>query len=172
MGEPLIGRLLLYDATTMTFDEVRLRKNPNCPICGEHPTIAELIDYEQFCGMPAHDHSEFATNVVGVPAITPVELKRRLDAGDDLFILDVREPHEWEISNLADLGAVLIPKGQVLEHLGELDTAREIVVQCKTGGRSADIVWLLQRHGFRKLLNLEGGINRWAVEVDTSLPVY
>ncbi len=172
VGEPLIGRLLLYDATTMTFDEVRLRKNPNCPICGEHPTIAELIDYEQFCGMPAHDHSEFATNVVGVPAITPVELKRRLDAGDDLFILDVREPHEWEISNLADLGAVLIPKGQVLEHLGELDTAREIVVQCKTGGRSADIVWLLQRHGFRKLLNLEGGINRWAVEVDTSLPVY
>jgi len=172
VGEPLIGRLLLYDATTMTFDEVRLRKNPNCPICGEHPTITKLIDYEQFCGMPAHDHSEFATAVVGVPAITPVELKQRLDAGDDLFILDVREPHEWEISNLAALGAVLIPKGQVLEHLGELDTAREIVVQCKTGGRSADVIWELQRHGFKKLLNLEGGINRWAVEVDASLPVY
>lgn len=172
VGEPLIGRLLLYDATTMTFDEVRLRKNPNCPICGEHPTITGLIDYEQFCGMPAHDHSEFATEVAGIPAITPVELKQRLDAGDDLFILDVREPHEWEISNLADLGAVLIPKGQVLEHLGDLDTAREIVVQCKTGGRSADIVWLLQRHGFKKLFNLEGGINRWAVEVDTNLPVY
>jgi len=172
VGEPLIGRLLLYDATTMTFDEVRLRKNPNCPICGEHPTITGLIDYEQFCGMPAHDHSEFATAVAGVPAITPIELKQRLDAGDDLFILDVREPHEWEISNLAALGAVLIPKGQVLEHLGELDTAREIVVQCKTGGRSADIVGLLQRHGFKKLLNLEGGINRWAVEVDASLPVY
>ena len=122
--------------------------------------------------MPAHDHSEFATTVVGVPAITPVELKQRLDAGDDLFILDVREPHEWEISNLAALGAVLIPKGQVLDHLGELDTAREIVVQCKTGGRSADVIWELQRHGFKKLLNLEGGINRWAVEVDASLPVY
>src|SRR5512134_69247 len=146
VGEPLIGRLLLYDATTMTFDEVRLRKNPACPICGDHPTITELIDYEQFCGMPAHDHSEFATEAVGVPSITPVELKRRLDSGDDLFILDVREPHEWEISNLESLGAVLIPKGQILEHLGELDTAREMVVQCKTGGRSADVIWELQRH--------------------------
>src|SRR5512134_429859 len=145
-GQPLIGRLLLYDATTMTFDEVRLRKNPACPICGDHPTITELIDYEQFCGMPAHDHSEFATEAVGVPSITPVELKRRLDSGDDLFILDVREPHEWEISNLESLGAVLIPKGQILEHLGELDTAREMVVQCKTGGRSADVIWELQRH--------------------------
>ncbi len=172
VGEPLIGRLLLYDATTMSFDEVRLRKNPNCPICGEHPTITELIDYEQFCGMPAHDHSEFATDAVGVPAITPVELKRRLEAGDDLLILDVREPHEWEISNLAGLGAVLIPKGQILEHLGELDTAREMVVQCKTGGRSADVILELQRHGYKKLLNLEGGINRWAREVDSSLPVY
>jgi adenylyltransferase/sulfurtransferase len=173
VGEPLIGRLLLYDATAMSFDEVRLRKNPDCPICGEHPTITELIDYEQFCGMPAHDHSEYATQTNGhTPSITPVELEQRLEAGDDLFILDVREPHEWEISNLEDLGAVLIPKGQILEHLGELDTAREIVVHCKTGGRSADVIWELQRHGFKKLLNLEGGINRWAREVDTSLPTY
>jgi len=171
-GEPLVGRFLIYDALRMKFRELKLRRDPECPVCGDNPTVKALIDYEQFCGMPAHDHSEFATDIVGVPAITPVALKQRLDAGDDLFILDVREPHEWEISNLADLGAVLIPKGQVLEHLGELDTAREIVVQCKTGGRSADIVWLLQRHGFKKLLNLEGGINRWAVEVDTSLPVY
>ncbi len=125
VGEPLIGRLLLYDATTMSFDEVRLRKNPDCPICGEHPTITELIDYEQFCGMPAHDHSEYAAQTHGgVPSITPIELKRRLDAGDDLFILDVREPHEWEISNLESLGAVLIPMGQIREHLNELDTAR------------------------------------------------
>ena len=172
VGEPLIGRLLLYDATTMTFDEVRLRKNPACPICGDNPTITELIDYEQFCGMPAHDHSEFATKSNGVPAITPLELKQRLDNGDDLFILDVREPHEWEISNLESLGAVLIPKGQILEHLGELDTAREMVVQCKTGGRSADVIMELQRHGYKKLFNLEGGINRWAREVDASLPVY
>ncbi len=173
VGEPLIGRLLLYDAATMGFDEVRLRKNPDCPVCSENPTLTELIDYEQFCGMPAHDHSAFATPANGsVPSITPIELKHRLDAGDDLFILDVRDPHEWQISNLADLGAVLIPRGQLLEHLGELDTAREIVVHCSMGGRSAQAVQELQAHGFRKLLNLEGGINRWAREVDTRLPVY
>ncbi len=100
------------------------------------------------------------------------ELKRRLDAGDDLFILDVRDPHEWQISNLGDRGAVLIPRGQLLEHLGELDTAREIVVHCSMGGRRAQAILELQAHGFRKLLNLEGGINRWAREVDTRLPVY
>jgi adenylyltransferase/sulfurtransferase len=174
-GEPLIGRLLLYDALNMSFDEVRLRKNPECPVCGEKPTLTELIDYEQFCGMPAHDHSLFTTATNGsgsVPAITPLELKQRLDAGDDLFILDVREPHEWDISNLDALGAVLIPKGKVLEHMGELDTAREIIVHCRTGARSADVIRELQKHGFRKLLNLEGGINRWAKEVDTSLPTY
>jgi adenylyltransferase/sulfurtransferase len=173
IGEPLIGRLLLYDATAMTFDEVRLRKNPDCPICGEHPTLTELIDYEQFCGMPAHDHSLYAgANGGSIPTITPLELKARLDAGDDLFILDVREPHEWEISNLGDLGAHLIPKSQILEHLGELDTAREIVVHCQMGGRSAQVVQELQGHGFRKLHNLAGGINRWAREVDPRLPVY
>lgn len=175
VGEPLIGRLLLYDALNMSFDEVRLRKNPNCPICGEHPTVTELIDYEEFCGMPAHDRSLYTTATNGngtVPAITPQELKHRLDAGDDLFILDVREPHEWDISNLANLGAVLIPKGKVLEHMGELDTAREMVVHCRTGARSADVIRELQKHGFRKMLNLEGGINRWAKEVDTSLPTY
>lgn len=173
VGEPLIGRLLLYDATTMTFDEVRLRKNPDCPICGPNPTITELIDYEQFCGMPAHDHSAYVAQANGgIPSISPVDLRQRLDNGDDLFILDVREPHEWEISNLEGLGAVLIPKGQILEHLGELDTAREIVVYCQGGGRSADVVGELHRHGFKKLLNLEGGINRWAREVDSTLPVY
>jgi adenylyltransferase/sulfurtransferase len=174
-GDPLIGRLLLYDALNMSFDEVRLRKNPNCPVCSKNPTLTELIDYEQFCGMPAHDRSLYTTATNGsgsIPAITPLELKQRLDAGEDLFILDVREPHEWDISNLDDLGAVLIPKGKVLEHMGELDTAREIVVHCRTGARSADVIRELQKHGFRKLLNLEGGINRWAKEVDTSLPTY
>jgi len=123
--------------------------------------------------MPAHDHSEYGSGQTnGVPAIAPRELKRRLEAGDDLLILDVREPHEWEISNLEDLGAVLIPKGQILEHLGELDTAKEIVVHCKMGGRSADVIRELQQHGYKKLLNLEGGINRWAREVDPELPVY
>ncbi|MCA9921395.1 MAG: molybdopterin-synthase adenylyltransferase MoeB [Anaerolineales bacterium] len=173
-GKSLIGRLLLYDALNMTFDEVKLRKNPNCPICGENRTIHELIDYEQFCGMPAHDHSLYITGENGdaVPQISPVELKSRLDAGDDLLILDVREPHEWDISNLSHLGAVLIPQGNVVERMGELDTAREMVVQCRTGQRSATIIRELRKHGFQKLLNLDGGINRWATEVDPSLPTY
>lgn len=176
IGTSLSGRLLLYDALHMSFDEVRLRKNPNCPICSPNRTIHELIDYEQFCGMPAHDHSEFSSNGHEkdevVPEITPLELKNRLEQGDDLFILDVREPHEWDISNLEDLGAYLIPKGQVLDRMGELDTAREMVVQCRTGARSADVIRLLRQHGFSKMHNLVGGINRWADEVDPSLPKY
>ncbi|MFQ5399385.1 MAG: molybdopterin-synthase adenylyltransferase MoeB [Anaerolineae bacterium] len=174
IGQSMIGRLLLYDALNMEFTEVRLRKNPNCPICSEHPTLTELIDYEQFCGMPAHDHSVYtaADNGAAVPQITPRELKARLDAGEELFILDVREPHEWEISNLSHLGARLIPKSQVLERMNELDTAVEMVVQCRSGGRSAQVIRELQKHGFKKLLNLEGGINRWAAEVDPSIPRY
>lgn len=176
IGSSLIGRLLLYDALNMSFDEVRLRKNPNCPICSANPTQTTLIDYEQFCGMPAHDRSEFSQQngdkPVTVPQITPRELKQRLDAGEKIFILDVRETHEWEISNLSSLGAVLIPKGEVLARMGELDTAVEMVVQCRSGARSADVIRQLQQHGFKKLLNLEGGINRWADEVDPSLPKY
>lgn len=173
IGEPLIGRLLLYDALTMTVDEIRLRKNPACPICGENRTITELIDYEQFCGVPAHDHSTFGSTAdLRLAAITPRELRQRLDAGDDVLVLDVREPHEWEISNLGGVGAVLIPKNEILAHLGELDTAREIVVYCKTGGRSADVIAQLQQHGYRKLLNLSGGINQWARDVDPDLPEY
>lgn len=175
IGDPLIGRLLLYDALGMTIDEVHLRKNPNCPICGENPTITELIDYEQFCGVPAHDNSLYQADAElgeDVPQISPAELKERLDHGEDLLIVDVREPHEWEISNLQPLGAILIPKGQVLDRMGELDTAREIVVQCRTGQRSAAVISELQEHGFKKLHNLDGGINRWAREIDPSLPVY
>lgn len=173
IGESLIGRLLIYDALAMTFDEIRLRKNPDCPVCGENPTITKLIDYEQFCGMPAHDHSEYATATNGgILSITPLELKRRLDDGDDLLILDVREPYEWTISNLGGLGAMLIPMGQIADRLDELDMAREIVVQCRTGSRSAGVIDELQRYGFKKLLNLEGGINRWASEVDPGLPIY
>jgi molybdopterin/thiamine biosynthesis adenylyltransferase/rhodanese-related sulfurtransferase len=176
-GTSLIGRLLLYDALNMAFDEVRLRKNPKCPVCGENPTITELIDYEQFCGMPAHDQSLYTSGRNGealkdVPQMSPSELKARLDAGEQPLILDVREPHEWEISNLSDEGAILIPKDQVLERMGELDTAREIVVQCRTGGRSAQVVKVLQQHGFTKIHNLDGGINRWAEEIDPELPTY
>ncbi len=182
-GTSLIGRLMLYDALHMEFNEVKLRKNPDCPICGQNPTQTELIDYEQFCGMPAHDHSLYTNNetangeldaVNQVNQITPQELNNRLQKGDDLFILDVREPHEWAISNLAPLGAILIPKGQVLGRIAELDPSREIVVQCRSGARSADIIRELRKNGFRneKLLNLDGGINRWAEEVDRSIPTY
>lgn len=174
-GKSLIGRLLLYDAMDMTFDEVRLRKNPECPVCGDNPTLTELIDYEQFCGVPAHDNSLYLADQVdgaGVPQITPLELRARLDQGDDLLIVDVREAHEWDISNLGSLGAVLIPQGQVVARMSELDTAREIIVQCRTGARSAAVVHELQGHGFKKLYNLDGGINRWAREVDLSIPVY
>lgn len=176
IGEPLIGRLLLYDALTMSVDEVRLRKNPNCPVCGEHPTLTALIDYEQFCGMPAHDSSLYPAGREAegevVPEISPAGLQQRLESGEKLFLLDVREPHEWEISNLAPLGAVLIPQGQVLERLGELDTANEMVIYCRSGARSAEVIRLLRQHGFSKMVNLTGGINRWAQEVDPRLPTY
>ncbi len=174
-GESLIGRLLLYDALDMTFDEVRLRKNPECPVCGPNPTVTELIDYEQFCGVPAHDNSLYIADQEegqGVPQITPLALKARLDQGDDLLIVDVREAHEWDISNLESLGAILIPQGQIVARMSELDTAREIIVQCRTGARSAAVVSELQNHGYKKLYNLDGGINRWAREVDISLPIY
>lgn len=174
IGDSMIGRLLLYDALNMEFTEVQLRKNPDCPVCSDQPTLTELIDYEQFCGMPAHDHSLYLTGEEGeaVPQITPRELKERLDGGEELFILDVREPHEWQISNLSRLGARLIPKGQVVERMNELDTAVPMIVQCRTGVRSADVIRELKKHGFKKLLNLEGGINRWAREVDPSIPIY
>ena len=174
IGDSMIGRLLLYDALNMEFTEVKLRKNPNCPICGPNPTLTELIDYEQFCGMPAHDHSLYGGEEThsDVRQITPMELQARLNAGDNLFILDVRERHEWDISNLRHVGARLIPKGEVLDHLGELDTAQEMVVQCRTGVRSTAVIQQLQQHGFKKLWNLDGGINRWARDVDPSLPTY
>jgi molybdopterin/thiamine biosynthesis adenylyltransferase/rhodanese-related sulfurtransferase len=172
IGETLIGRLLLYDALHMTFDFVKLRKNPDCPVCGEHPTLTELIDYEQFCGMPGHDRSEFHSEAEGlVPAISVPEVKAKLDRGEDFILLDVRDPHEWQISDIP-VATHHIPKDEILEHLGELDTAREIVVYCKMGGRSADVVQMLREHGYTRLKNMAGGINAWARQVDPSLPVY
>jgi molybdopterin/thiamine biosynthesis adenylyltransferase/rhodanese-related sulfurtransferase len=172
IGETLVGRLLLYDALKMDFTFVKLRKNPECPVCGEHPTVTELIDYEQFCGMPGHDRSAFhSENEAIVPATTVTEVKERLDRGDDFILLDVREPHEWQISDIPQ-ATHHIPKGDILEHLGELDTARDIVVYCKTGGRSADVTQTLREHGYKKVKNMLGGINAWATKVDHSLPTY
>jgi sulfur-carrier protein adenylyltransferase/sulfurtransferase len=165
-GEPLIGRLLMVDALAMSFRTLKLRKNPECPACGAHPTITKLIDYEQFCGIPAAGHQEPAVNAND---ITPEELKRRLDAGEDLFVLDVREPHEYQIANL---GGHLIPLNDLPKRVSELDSSREIVAHCKMGGRSAKAVDFLRQAGFKKVRNLAGGIAAWSDKVDPKVPNY
>ncbi len=170
IGQPMIGRLLLYDASEMSFETIKLRKDPNCPVCGEHPTITHLIDYEQFCGVPAHDHSTYEAGRAPIRAITVDEVKARLDAGDDLLILDVREPLEWQISQIE--GTLRIPKGEVFQHLDALPRDRDIVVHCRTGVRSADVIRQLQTQGYTRLYNMAGGINAWARKIDPSLPVY
>jgi sulfur-carrier protein adenylyltransferase/sulfurtransferase len=166
IGEPLVGRLLLFDALAMHFRELRLRRNPSCPVCGDRPTITGLIDYEEFCGIRGEETEPVTT---GIPEITPVELKTRLDRGDDLFILDVREPHEYQICNLH---GHLIPLRDLPQRVNELDSAREIVAHCRSGKRSADAVAFLQQAGFRKIWNLRGGILAWSDEVDPSVPKY
>ena len=165
-GEPLAGRLLLFDALAMRFRELRLRKNPACPICGEHRTIDKLIDYEEFCGIRGEEAVP-VTN--GIPEMTPRELKTRLDRGDDLYILDVREPHEYQICNLR---GNLIPLGQLPNRVNELDSSREIVAHCRSGKRSADAVEFLRKAGFQKVWNFKGGILAWSDEVDPSVPKY
>jgi molybdopterin/thiamine biosynthesis adenylyltransferase/rhodanese-related sulfurtransferase len=161
-GEPLIGRLLLIDALAMRFREVKLRKDPDCPVCGPNPTMRELIDYDQFCGVRGGDGSV-------VPEIQPEELKRRLDAGEDIFVLDVREPHEYRICNL---GGYLIPLSDLSKRINELDPGREIVAHCKAGVRSAKAVELLRNAGFRNVSSLAGGIVGWAEKIDSSIPFY
>jgi sulfur-carrier protein adenylyltransferase/sulfurtransferase len=165
-GELLSGRLLLFDALAMRFRELKLRKNPDCPLCGSHPTITKLMDYAEFCGVRGEE-APGAQN--SVPEITPRDLKARLDRGDDLYILDVREPHEYQICNLR---GHLIPLGDLSRRAGELDSSREIVAHCRSGKRSAEAVEFLQRAGFRKVLNLKGGILAWSDEVDPSVPKY
>ncbi|HEV2490302.1 MAG TPA: molybdopterin-synthase adenylyltransferase MoeB [Candidatus Acidoferrales bacterium] len=166
-GEPLIGRLLLFDALGLRFRELKLRKNPECPICGEHRTIHQLIDYAEFCGIRGEEAPPKTT--AAIPEITPKELKSRLDRGDDIFILDVREPHEYQICNLR---GYLIPLGELPKRAGELDTSREIVAHCRSGKRSGEAVEFLMKAGFRKIANLKGGILAWSDEVDSSVPKY
>jgi len=169
IGEPLIGRLLLYDALQMRFEEVKLRKNPKCPVCGDNPTVTQLIDYEAFCGMPAHDRED-GSGLASEWEITPRELQARLERGERIVIVDVREPHEWDIAHIE--GARLIPLGELAARVHELDSADQIVLHCKTGARSARALEFLRGIGFRKLKNLKGGINAWAREVDPRLPTY
>src|SRR5271168_4302148 len=165
-GDPLIGRLLLIDALGMKFRELKLRKNPDCPACGTHPTITELIDYNEFCGIRGEEEKPVAS---GIPEMQVEELKRRLDAGEDLYVLDVREPHEYQICNI---GGHLIPLNDLPNRVNELDSSREIVAHCKMGGRSAKAVAFLQQSGFSKVHNLAGGINAWAERVDPKVPKY
>jgi sulfur-carrier protein adenylyltransferase/sulfurtransferase len=168
IGQTLSGRLLLYNALDMSFEFVKLRKNPNCKICGPNPEITELIDYEEFCGVPGHDHEEGSAGAEW--DIEAPELAERLRQGEPIKLLDVREPHELEISKLEN--AHLIPLGQLAARLSELNSAEEMVLFCKAGTRSARALELLVSAGFRRVKNLKGGINAWAKEIDPELPVY
>lgn len=165
IGEPLIGRLVLFDALKMEFRELKLRKNPDCPVCGTHPTVRELIDYQEFCGIP----QQASTSDHDSDEISVEEFKARLDGHADIFILDVREPHEYEIANI---GGYLIPLNDLPKRVHELDSSKEIVVHCASGIRSARAVHFLKDMGFKKVKNLAGGINAWAEKIDQSLPVY
>jgi sulfur-carrier protein adenylyltransferase/sulfurtransferase len=164
-GDPLIGRLLLVDALGMKFRELKLRKSPDCPVCGTNPTITQLIDYNEFCGI----RGEEAPVAIDVPAITVEELKQQLDAKKDLFILDVREPHEYQICNL---NGYLIPLGDLPKRVHELDSSRDIVAHCRSGVRSGKAVTFLRQAGFKKVHNLTGGILAWADKIDPTMPKY
>jgi adenylyltransferase/sulfurtransferase len=171
IGRPLVGRLLLCDALALEWREMKVRRDPACPVCGDHPTIRELIDYEAFCGIPDAQAAEAAERDAALQ-LTPRELEARLAAGAALTLLDVREPHEWEIANLATRGARLIPLGQLEERLSDLDLRGDVVVYCKGGARSAKAARLLRAAGFTRVWNLEGGIRRWSDDVDPALPRY
>src|SRR5579884_868398 len=167
VGETLKNRLLLYDALNMRFRELRLRKDPDCPVCGTHPTVTKLIDYVEFCGMrPAPVQAQAAQGGV----IDPVEVKQKLDRGDSFELIDVREPHEYQIARIP--GAKLIPLGELPKHLGELNPNAEYVMHCKSGGRSQKAVDLLKQNGFKNVRNMTGGILAWSDKVDPTVPKY
>jgi adenylyltransferase/sulfurtransferase len=161
IGEPLVGRLLLYDALAMRFRELKVRKNPECPVCGDHPTITKLIDYQQFCGIPQQAPAE--------GDIDPLEVKAKIDRGDPFMLIDVREPHEYRICRIPT--AKLIPLGELPKRLNELNPSVEIVAHCKSGMRSAKAVDLLKKNGFRAR-NMKGGILAWSDKVDPAVPKY
>ena len=171
IGEPLIGRFLIYDALKMRFRELKLRKDPDCPVCGTHPTVTKLIDYEQFCGIRPEPAAAQPTGAaVNEWETTSIDLKKRIDAGDDVFILDVREPNEYQICKIP--GSVLIPLGELPRRYAELPKDKDIVAHCKMGGRSAKAMEYLQTVGFKRVKNLKGGILDWIDKVDPSQPKY
>ncbi len=163
-GEPLVGRLLTVDALSMRFREISVNRNRECPVCGDEPTVGNLIDYEEFCGIRGEE-----AHGPEVPSILPEELKRLNDQGNDILLLDVRDLHEYEISSL---DAYRIPLGELPARVRELDTGREIVVYCRSGHRSARAVEFLRDSGFKRVRNLEGGINAWAERIDPEMPKY
>ncbi len=167
-GNPLIGRLLLVDALSMRFRELKLRKNPECPVCGDNPTVTELTDYQHFCGIVPETKEEKAVKN-GIPQITVKELKQRFDVGEDIFLLDVREPYEYQI---AQIGGKLIPQNDVPQRLAEIPRDREIVVHCRSGARSQRIAEFLKQSGYTKVVNLAGGILAWSDEIDPRVQKY
>ncbi len=174
IGESLVGRLLLYDALAMRFRELKLRRNPECPVCGDHPSIHELIDYHQFCGVPNPAEvapvAEQQAGYMSDTEIDAVALKARLDRGDKFQFIDVREPNEYQIASIP--GAKLIPLGDVPKRVGELDPNSEVIVHCKMGGRSAKACDFLRQSGFKNVKNMLGGITAWSDKIDPSVPKY
>ena len=167
-GQPLIGRLLLVDALNMRFRELKLRKNPECPVCGENPTVTQLIDYQQFCGIfPETPQESNMKN--GIPQMTVKELKQRLDAGENVQLIDVREPYEYQI---AQIGGKLIPQNDVPQRLAEIDRDRDVVVHCRSGARSQRIAEFLKQNGYPRVANLAGGILAWSDEIDPKVQKY
>ena len=167
-GDPLIGRLLLVDALNMRFRELKLRKNAECPVCGDQPTIKELIDYDQFCGIVPETPQESSMKN-GIPQMTVKELKRRLDAGESVQLIDVREPYEYQI---AQIGGKLIPQNDVPQRMAEIDRDREVVVHCRSGARSQRIAEYLKQQGYPRVANLAGGILAWSDEIDPKVQKY
>ena len=169
-GEPLIGRFLIYDALRMRFRELKLRKDADCPVCGTHPTVTKLIDYEQFCGVAPHQVAEAARPATSADALTSRELKAELDRGEVLQIIDVREPQEYQINRIP--GSILIPLGELPKRYVELDPNANLVMQCKSGMRSAKAQEFLRSKGFTRVRNLTGGVLGWIDQVDPSQPKY
>jgi len=170
IGEPLIGRFLIYDALRMKFRELKLKKDPDCPVCGTHPTVTALIDYDQFCGITPAAEPVMAANDNNDTEIDVRELKRKMDAKENFFLLDVREPNEYQIGKIP--GSTLIPLGEVPQRYQEIPKDREVVVHCKMGGRSAKAAAFLRQQGFKNVKKLKGGILDWSDKIDPSVPKY
>jgi adenylyltransferase/sulfurtransferase len=170
-GQPLIGRLVLFDALTFRWRELALRRDPGCAVCGTAPVVTALIDYDEFCA-PGTAAIDAPQQGQAVPEITPAELRQRLDRGERISLIDVREPFEWEIANLGAYGARLIPLDQITDRRAEIDPEADVVLYCRSGSRSAGALRQLRDHGYRRVSNLKGGLRAWAEEVDPSMPTY